>query len=66
MGIFGYELHNNTPKLAQENLAAFRGYSCDTATKLLRCMLWYVEGGRIITRSVPQKKAECFAVLKQL
>ncbi|KNB34245.1 phosphoethanolamine transferase, partial [Salmonella enterica subsp. enterica serovar Typhimurium] len=39
MGIFGYE-RNTTPKLAQEkNLAAFRGYSCDTATKLsLRCM----------------------------
>ncbi|HAK7969973.1 TPA: kdo(2)-lipid A phosphoethanolamine 7''-transferase [Salmonella enterica] len=45
MGIFGYE-RNTTPKLAQEkNLAAFRGYSCDTATKLsLRCM-FVREGG---------------------
>ncbi|MDO1900634.1 sulfatase-like hydrolase/transferase, partial [Escherichia coli] len=39
MGIFGYE-RNTTPKLAQAKyLAAFCGYSCDTATKLsLRCM----------------------------
>jgi KDO II ethanolaminephosphotransferase len=52
MGIFGYE-RNTTPRLAQEkNLAAFRGYSCDTATKLsLRCM-FVREGGAKITRSV--------------
>ncbi|STW03965.1 phosphoethanolamine transferase [Klebsiella grimontii] len=45
MGILGYN-RNTTPKLAQEkNLVAFRGYSCDTATKLsLRCM--FVSSGR--------------------
>ena len=48
---FGYE-RNTTPKLAQEkNLAAFRGYSCDTATKLsLRCM-FVRQGARKIIRS---------------
>ncbi|WP_219373265.1 sulfatase-like hydrolase/transferase, partial [Enterobacter sp. BIDMC 29] len=34
MGILGYD-RDTTPKLAQEkNLVAYRGYSCDTATKL--------------------------------
>lgn len=51
MGILGYS-RNTTPKLAQEkNLVAFRGYSCDTATKLsLRCM-FVRQGGAMITRS---------------
>ncbi|VDZ76051.1 Phosphoethanolamine transferase specific forthe outer Kdo residue of lipopolysaccharide [Salmonella bongori] len=66
MGIFGYE-RNTTPKLAQEkNLAAFRGYSCDTATKLsLRCMFVREDGAE----DNPQrtlKEQNVFAVLKQL
>ncbi len=45
MGILGYS-RNTTPELEKEkNLVAFRGYSCDTATKLsLRCM-FVREGG---------------------
>lgn len=66
MGIFGYE-RNTTPRLAQEkNLAAFRGYSCDTATKLsLRCM--FVREGR--AEENPQrtlKEQNVFSVLGQL
>lgn len=66
MGMLGYG-RDTTPKLAQEkNLAAFRGTSCDTATKLsLRCM-FVREGG---TEDNPQrtlKEQNIFAVLKQL
>jgi len=66
MGLLGYE-RNTTPKLSQEkNLVAFRGESCDTATKLsLRCM-FVREGG---TEDNPQrtlKEQNIFAVLKQL
>ncbi|EID2494218.1 kdo(2)-lipid A phosphoethanolamine 7''-transferase [Salmonella enterica] len=66
MGIFGYE-RNTTPKLAQEkNLAAFRGYSCDTATKLsLRCM-FVREGGADNNPQRTLKEQNVFAVLKQL
>jgi len=66
MGIFGYE-RNTTPKLAQEkNLAAFRGYSCDTATKLsLRCM-FVREGGAEDNPRRTLKEQNIFAVLKQL
>lgn len=55
MGILGYN-RDTTPKLAQEkNLVAFRGESCDTATKLsLRCM-FVREGERKRTRSVLSK-----------
>lgn len=66
MGILGYS-RNTTPKLASEkNLVAFRGHSCDTATKLsLRCM-FVREGG---TEDNPQrtlKEQNIFAVLRQL
>lgn len=66
MGLLGYE-RNTTPKLSQEkNLVAFRGESCDTATKLsLRCM-FVREGG---TEDNPQrtlKEQNVFSVLKQL
>lgn len=66
MGLFGYS-RNTTPKLAQEkNLAAFRGESCDTATKLsLRCM--FVGKGGVMDN--PQRtllEQNVFAVLKQL
>ncbi len=46
MGILGYS-RNTTPELEKEkNLVAFRGYSCDTATKLsLRCMFVRQGGG---------------------
>ncbi|EBJ3271984.1 kdo(2)-lipid A phosphoethanolamine 7''-transferase [Salmonella enterica] len=66
MGIFGYE-RNTTPRLAQEkNLAAFRGYSCDTATKLsLRCM-FVREGGADNNPQRTLKEQNVFAVLKQL
>ncbi|HFZ8994702.1 TPA: kdo(2)-lipid A phosphoethanolamine 7''-transferase [Citrobacter freundii] len=66
MGIFGYE-RNTTPKLAQEkNLAAFRGYSCDTATKLsLRCM-FVREKGASDNPQRTLKEQNIFAVLKQL
>ncbi|MGP3590692.1 kdo(2)-lipid A phosphoethanolamine 7''-transferase [Vagococcus sp. WN89Y] len=66
MGLFGYE-RNTTPKLAQEkNLVAFRGYSCDTATKLsLRCM-FVREGGAESNPQRTLKEQNVFAVLKQL
>ncbi len=66
MGLFGYE-RNTTPKLAQEkNLAAFRGYSCDTATKLsLRCM-FVRQGGADENPQRTLKEQNIFAVLKQL
>ena len=66
MGIFGYE-RNTTPRLAQEkNLAAFRGYSCDTATKLsLRCM-FVREGGAEENPQRTLKEQNVFAVLTQL
>jgi KDO II ethanolaminephosphotransferase len=66
MGVLGYE-RDTTPNLSREkNLAAFRGESCDTATKLsLRCM-FVREGG---TEDNPQrtlKEQNIFAVLRQL
>ncbi len=66
MGILGYD-RDTTPKLSQEkNLVAFRGYSCDTATKLsLRCM-FVREGG---TKNNPQRtllEQNVFSVLRQL
>lgn len=66
MGLFGYT-RNTTPKLAQEkNLVAFRGYSCDTATKLsLRCM-FVREGGAEDNPQRTLKEQNVFAVLKQL
>ncbi len=66
MGIFGYE-RNTTPRLAQEkNLAAFRGYSCDTATKLsLRCM-FVREGGAEENPQRTLKEQNVFSVLSQL
>lgn len=66
MGLFGYA-RNTTPKLAQEkNLVAFRGYSCDTATKLsLRCM-FVREGGVEDNPQRTLKEQNVFAVLKQL
>ncbi len=59
MGILGYN-RNTTPKLAQEkNLVAFRGTSCDTATKLsLRCM-FVREGGADDNPQRTLKRAEC-------
>ena len=66
MGLLGYE-RNTTPKLAAEkNLVAFRGYSCDTATKLsLRCM-FVREGGADENPQRTLKEQNVFAVLKQL
>ncbi|MBF7980817.1 MULTISPECIES: kdo(2)-lipid A phosphoethanolamine 7''-transferase [Rahnella] len=66
MGILGYE-RDTTPRLSKEkNLVAFRGTSCDTATKLsLRCM-FVREGG---TEDNPQrtlKEQNIFAVMKSL
>lgn len=66
MGILGYD-RNTTPKLAQEkNLIAYRGTSCDTATKLsLRCM-FVREGGADENPPRTLKEQNVFAVLKQL
>ena len=66
MGMLGYD-RNTTPKLAQEkNLAAFRGESCDTATKLsLRCM-FVREGGAEDNPQRTLKEQNVFSVLKQL
>ncbi|TDT51641.1 KDO II ethanolaminephosphotransferase [Enterobacter sp. AG5470] len=66
MGMLGYS-RNTTPKLAQEkNLVAFRGESCDTATKLsLRCM-FVREGGADDNPQRTLKEQNVFSVLKQL
>ena len=66
MGILGYN-RNTTPKLAQEkNLVAFRGYACDTATKLsLRCM-FVRQGGADDNPQRTLKEQNVFAVLHQL
>jgi len=66
MGMLGYE-RDTTPKLGKEpNLAAFRGYSCDTATKLsLRCM-FVRQGGASDNPQRTLKEQNVFAVLKQL
>lgn len=66
MGLFGYP-RDTTPKLAQEtNLVAFKGESCDTATKLsLRCM-FVSEGGVEDNPQRTLRAQNVFAVLKQL
>lgn len=66
MGILGYD-RDTTPKLAQEkNLVAYRGYSCDTATKLsLRCM-FVREGGADDNPQRTLKEQNVFSVLHQL
>ncbi|WP_333010970.1 kdo(2)-lipid A phosphoethanolamine 7''-transferase [Kluyvera sichuanensis] len=66
MSLFGYE-RNTTPGLAKEkNLVAFRGYSCDTATKLsLRCM-FVRQGGASDNPQRTLKEQNVFAVLHQL
>ncbi len=66
MGILGYQ-RDTTPKLSQEkNLVAFRGESCDTATKLsLRCM-FVREGGTMNNPGRTLKEQNVFAVLKSL
>ncbi|SCB82890.1 kdo(2)-lipid A phosphoethanolamine 7''-transferase [Kosakonia oryziphila] len=66
MGLLGYS-RDTTPKLAKEkNLVAFRGYSCDTATRLsLRCM-FVREGGAEDNPQRTLKEQNVFAVLKQL
>ena len=66
MGIFGYS-RDTTPNLAKEsNLAAFRGVSCDTATKLsLRCM-FVREGGAADDPGRTLKEENIFAVLREL
>ena len=66
MGLLGYS-RNTTPKLAQEkNLVAFRGDSCDTATKLsLRCM-FVREGGAEDNPQRTLKEQNVFSVLKQM
>jgi KDO II ethanolaminephosphotransferase len=66
MGMLGYE-RDTTPKLSKEkNLVAFRGESCDTATKLsLRCM-FVREGGTDEGPGRTLKEQNVFAVLKAL
>ncbi|KAB8309447.1 kdo(2)-lipid A phosphoethanolamine 7''-transferase [Erwinia endophytica] len=66
MGLLGYH-RDTTPKLSQEkNLVAFRGESCDTATRLsLRCM-FVREGGTDDGPGRTLKEQNVFAVLKKL
>ncbi|MBV4367473.1 kdo(2)-lipid A phosphoethanolamine 7''-transferase [Erwinia sp. BNK-24-b] len=66
MGLLGYN-RDTTPKLSHEkNLVAFRGESCDTATKLsLRCM-FVREGGTDEGPGRTLKEQNVFAVLKEL
>ena len=66
MGILGYD-RDTTPKLSKEkNLVAFRGESCDTATKLsLRCM-FVREGGTDEGPARTLKERNVFSVLKEL
>ncbi len=66
MGLLGYE-RDTTPKLSKEkNLVAFRGESCDTATKLsLRCM-FVREGGTDEGPGRTLKEQNIFSVLKEL
>ncbi|KGT95083.1 phosphoethanolamine transferase [Erwinia typographi] len=66
MGMLGYE-RDTTPKLSKEkNLVAFRGESCDTATKLsLRCM-FVREGGADEGPGRTLKEKNVFSVLKTL
>ncbi|WP_158780696.1 kdo(2)-lipid A phosphoethanolamine 7''-transferase [Pantoea sp. BAV 3049] len=66
MGLLGYN-RDTTPKLSKEkNLVAFRGESCDTATKLsLRCM-FVREGGTDDGPGRTLKEQNVFAVLKRL
>ena len=66
MGMLGYN-RDTTPKLSKEkNLVAFRGESCDTATKLsLRCM-FVREGGTEDSPGRTLKEQNIFAVMKEL
>ncbi|MDW8845097.1 kdo(2)-lipid A phosphoethanolamine 7''-transferase [Erwinia sp. MMLR14_017] len=66
MGMLGYE-RDTTPKLSKEkNLVAFRGESCDTATKLsLRCM-FVREGGTDEGPGRTLKEQNVFSVMKEL
>jgi len=66
MGMLGYN-RDTTPKLSKEkNLVAFRGESCDTATKLsLRCM-FVREGGTMDNPGRTLKEQNVFAVMKAL
>ncbi|RAU31120.1 kdo(2)-lipid A phosphoethanolamine 7''-transferase [Pantoea sp. RIT413] len=66
MGMLGYD-RDTTPKLSKEkNLVAFRGESCDTATKLsLRCM-FVREGGTMNNPGRTLKEQNIFAVMKEL
>lgn len=66
MGLLGYE-RDTTPRMSKEdNLVAFRGQSCDTATKLsLRCM-FVREGGAENNPQRTLKEKNVFSVLKSL
>ncbi len=66
MGLLGYS-RDTTPRLSKEkNLAAFRGESCDTSTKLsLRCM-FVREGGVEDNAQRTLKEQNVFAVMKSL
>jgi len=66
MGMLGYN-RDTTPRLSKEkNLVAFKGTSCDTATKLsLRCM-FVREGGVEDNPQRTLKEQNVFAVLRSL
>lgn len=66
MGLFGYERQTN-PLLSQEkNLVAFKGISCDTATKLsLKCM-FVRENGTEKNAQRTLKENNIFSILNHL
>ncbi|MEG3133574.1 kdo(2)-lipid A phosphoethanolamine 7''-transferase [Rouxiella sp. T17] len=66
MGLLGYG-RDTTPLMAKEkNLVAFKGTSCDTATKLsLRCM-FVREGGAENNAQRTLKEQNIFAVMRSL
>lgn len=66
LGLLGYQ-RDTTPLLSLEpNLVAFRGYSCDTSTKLsLRCM-FVREGGAEDNPQRTLKEQNVFSVLHAL
>ncbi|MDP1260215.1 lipid A phosphoethanolamine transferase, partial [Klebsiella quasipneumoniae] len=63
LGIFGYR-RNTTPELAKEKiLVAFRGYSCDTATKLSLLCMFVSQGGAEDNTQRTLKDQNVFAVI---
>ncbi|WP_277850300.1 kdo(2)-lipid A phosphoethanolamine 7''-transferase [Moellerella wisconsensis] len=66
MGLLGYSRQTNPLLSKEKNLVAFKGRSCDTATKLsLRCM-FVREGGVEDNPQRTMKENNIFSVMKKL